>query len=181
MGNHRWMSQALRSTRSAGERILEIGAGRGELCRKLAAGGLVVDGLDRAPQPAVWPAGAVWHQADIREFDGYSRYHAVIANLVLHHLTDAELVQVGRRLSRGPRVVCICEPARRRRSQQLFSILGPVFGANFVTRHDARVSIAAGFLGDELPEILGLEKADWNVRSFEAPVGAYRMIAVRRA
>jgi hypothetical protein len=58
--------------------------------------------------------------------------------------------------------------------------VSPLFRANHVTRHDAHVSIAAGFRADELPRILGLEPSDWDCRCTTTVLGAYRLVAVRR-
>ena len=43
------------------------------------------------------------------------------------------------------------------------AFLAPLFRANRVTLHDAHVSIAAGFRGDELPRALGLDPAQYKV------------------
>jgi 2-polyprenyl-3-methyl-5-hydroxy-6-metoxy-1,4-benzoquinol methylase len=179
MGNHRWIVRTLRARLRPGERVLEIGAGGGELGRSLARAGIIADGLDRCPAPPDWPGHLVWHQQDLGTFAGYANYPAVVANLVLHHLPGPELADLGRRLRGGPRVLCACEPARRRASQHLFALLGPLFGAHAVTRHDARISIAAGFVGAELPQALGLAAAGWSLRCGQTALGSYRMIAVR--
>jgi hypothetical protein len=52
--------------------------------------------------------------------------------------------------------------------------------ASNVTKHDGSVSIDAGFRGDELPQLLGLEPATWTWTVAETWSGAYRMIAERR-
>jgi 2-polyprenyl-3-methyl-5-hydroxy-6-metoxy-1,4-benzoquinol methylase len=179
MGNHRWIIRSVQPRLRHQERLVEIGAGSGELCQKLAGRGIAAAGLDRWPGPAL-PSSLVWHQADLRTFTGYADYQAVVANLVLHHLSDTELCQLGRKLNGGPRIICACEPTRRRLSQRLFSALGPVLGANSVTRHDALVSIAAGFLGDELPTALGLDNATWSIRCTQTLLGGYRMLASKR-
>ena len=59
-------------------------------------------------------------------------------------------------------------------------MLSPLFGANHVTQHDAHVSIAAGFVGDELPRALGLEHRAWKFHCEATWLGGYRMIASRR-
>jgi hypothetical protein len=59
--------------------------------------------------------------------------------------------------------------------------VGPLLGASHVTLHDARVSIAAGFRGDELPRSLGLMDAAWEVTCATSALGSNRMLAVRRA
>jgi hypothetical protein len=53
--------------------------------------------------------------------------------------------------------------------------------AHQVTRHDGRVSIAAGFRHDELPRLLHLDPAVWTWRVQETLLGACRLVAKRRA
>jgi hypothetical protein len=60
------------------------------------------------------------------------------------------------------------------------SLLGPVFGANYVTQHDAKVSIGAGFVGNDLPRALTLDPAQWSWDCHVGGLGAYRMTAHRR-
>jgi hypothetical protein len=180
MGNFRWFERVLPPLVSGAERVLEIGAGTGELGRRLAESGVAADGLDLWPRPALWPADRAWHQADLRAFDGYGGYGATIANLVLHQFTDSDLAELGLRLRRHVRLILACEPARRRRWQLLCGALAPVCGANYVTRHDARVSISAGFRGQELPQALGLDPGQWHIRCAQSALGAYRMVAIRR-
>src|ERR1022692_819941 len=51
MGNHRWFARVLPGVLRADDRILEIGAGSGELCRLLTRRGMATDGLDQVPDP----------------------------------------------------------------------------------------------------------------------------------
>ena len=178
MGNFRWFARVLPGL--GGGQVLEIGAGTGELGLHLARRGIAIDGLDRQPRPASWPAARAWHHADLRSFGGYANYDTVIANLVLHHLTEAELAEFGRRLDGRVRLILASEPARRRRWEVIFGLLSPAFGASRVTRHDARASIGAGFLGAELPAALGLDGGRWIVRCAESAAGAYRLVAAMR-
>jgi hypothetical protein len=76
--------------------------------------------------------------------------------------------------------VIASEPKRSRISQRLFALTAPLWGAHPVTLHDARVSIEAGFLGDELPRALGLDDRRWKIRHEISAISTYRMIAVRR-
>lgn len=179
MGNERWFRREFRRLLLPRQRVLELGAGNGEMGAALFSAGFAIDGLDLLPRPAVWPAQTQWHRADLRAFGRYGEYSAVMANLVLHHLTAADLANLGMGLS-GARLIIASEPARLRRSQVLCAAMAPLIGANRVTRHDARVSIAAGFLRDELPSALGLASAKWRWECDTSPLGAYRMIAVRR-
>ena len=55
-----------------------------------------------------------------------------------------------------------------------------LLGTSYVTNHDARVSIEAGFINDELPELLGLDLKQWECNCEVGFLGQYRMIAVRK-
>ena len=180
MRNHRWLARTLLPLLRPGETALELGAGTGELGLRFAARQVPVDGLDLWPRPEGWPADRAWHSADLRLFPGYGNYAAIIGNLIFHQFSDEELAALGALLRRDARVILACEPSRRRMSQVYFRMLGPLLGANHVSMHDAHVSIAAGFLGDELPRALGLDSAEWVCRCTTTTLGAYRMIAIRR-
>jgi 2-polyprenyl-3-methyl-5-hydroxy-6-metoxy-1,4-benzoquinol methylase len=179
MGNHRWFASTLPPLLGPGELALELGAGTGELAAQLTARGVATDGLDRTPAPLSWPAARAWHQVDLRDFTGFNRYGAVVGNLIFHHLDDGELAQLGARLSHAGRVIVASEPTRSPRSQRLIALAGRALGASHITLHDAHVSIAAGFRGDELPRLLGLKPEAWAIDCRETFLGAYRMIAVR--
>jgi hypothetical protein len=180
MGNHRWLVRTLPTLLRPGETALELGAGTGELGLRFAARQVPVDGLDLCPRPAGWPVQRRWHQADLGQFDGYADYAAVLGNLIFHHFPDDELAALGARIRRHARIILACEPARRGSSQFFLRSLGPLFGASHVTLHDGRVSIAAGFLGEELPQALGLDESEWICRCTTSATGAYRMTAIRR-
>ncbi|HEX2853112.1 MAG TPA: methyltransferase domain-containing protein [Opitutaceae bacterium] len=183
MGNHRWLTRTIAPLLRPGERTLELGAGTGEFGQRMAAQGIAVDGLDLCPRPSSWAPGRAWHIGDLRTFEGYDRYPVVFGNLVFHHFNDTDLAVLGGTLRRcrDLRVIAACEPMRRRKSQTAFAAAGRLLGANPVTLHDAHVSIAAGFLDDELPRTLGLDPAVWDCRCRTTVLGAYRMVAVRRA
>ena len=181
MGNHRWFARVLPPLIRPGEQILELGAGTGQLAARLASRGLAIDSIDLCPRPTSWPAARVWHTGDLRAFDRYGDYAAVYGNLIFHHLSDDELAVLGATLRRSVRLILASEPTRSPRSQSLIAVAGRVFGASHVTLHDAHVSIAAGFRGDELPRLLGLDSSAWDIRSGTTWLGAYRMLACRRA
>jgi hypothetical protein len=181
VGNHRWIARKLPTLLRAPERVLEVGAGTGELGRQLAARSIAVDGLDLWPRPPHWPAARGWHVSDVRTFTRFADYAVIVGNLIFHQFTDGELYALGAKLRRTARVIVACEPARRRTSQALLRAFGPLLGANLVTRHDAHVSVAAGFRGDELPRILGLIGDDWSISCETTALGSYRMVALRHA
>ena len=180
MGNHRWFARALPPLLTPGEVALELGAGDGVLGLQLAARGVAIDGLDLWPRPAGWPNARTWHSGDLRAFQGYAAYPVVIGNLIFHQLSENELAELGSVLRQSARAIVACEPARHRFFQALLAVFGPILGAAAITRHDGRVSIAAGFQREELPQALGLEAEKWHIRCFSTAFGAYRMVATRR-
>jgi hypothetical protein len=180
MRNQAWFERELPPLLRASEAVLELGAGTGELGLRLNAGGITVDGLDLWPRPDRWPPGRAWHRADLRRFAGFDRYPVVIGNLIFHQFSDSELGELGTRLRRSARVIVACEPARRRLSQIMTAALAPILGINHVTRHDAQVSMTAGFCADELAHLLGLDDGAWRYTGRTTMLGANRMVAVRR-
>jgi hypothetical protein len=73
----------------------------------------------------------------------------VIANLFLHHFEDAALARLFGTVAAQARGFVACEP-RRNGFALLASRLVGVLGCNAVTRHDAVVSVEAGFKNHEL-------------------------------
>ncbi len=180
MGNHRWLARVWRAHVRPSDHTLELGAGTGEVALRFQRHGWRVDALDLCPAPDAWPAAAHWHRTDLRSFTRYDTYDVICGNLIFHQFAAGELGRLGARLQTRARLLFACEPARRREAQWLLRRLSPLAGLNHVTRHDARVSIAAGFLHDELPRLLGLDATQWAWRCSTTLLGAYRMIAWRR-
>jgi len=184
MGNQRWMGRSLRAHTTTEDRAIELGAGAGEFARWLRTRRRkpflppTICGLDIAPRPKRWPDGWNWIQRDLVSFDNYCDFNVVIANLTLHHFDAEVLATLGEKLRSGPRVILACEPARKQSHLWQARLLW-ICGVNHVTRHDAPVSVCAGFRGFELPKLLGLSGPDWNISVGETWRGAYRMIAVR--
>jgi SAM-dependent methyltransferase len=180
LGSHRWLERILPGLVRPGERVLELGAGTGELALRLGQRGLAVSGLDVWPRPSAWPAGSPWYQEDLRTFDGFDRYAVVFGNLIFHQFSAADLDALGQRIRAHARVIVACEPTRRRLSQVCYRTLGPAFGANHVSLHDAHVSIAAGFRGRELAQALGLVESEWTIRGEFTLLGLHHLVAIRR-
>jgi hypothetical protein len=181
MGNHAWFLRRVPALARDGERALEIGAGDGALALALGEAGVPTDALDRFPAPAAWPSATRWHQADLRAYAGRGGHALVVGNLILHHLDAGELQPLGARLDRHARVLVFNEPRRSFRSLALWAIGAPLGGAGRVTRHDGRVSIRAGFRGEELPRALGLSRERWAWWIETTCLGAYRLVATRRS
>jgi SAM-dependent methyltransferase len=180
MGNRRWFVRTLPRLLRPGERTLELGAGTGELAAELGRLGVGVDGVDFCPPPSHWRRGDGWHTGDLRAFPHFADYTAVYGNLIFHHFSDPELAELGLKLRGSVNLILASEPTRSTRSQRLMAVFGRALGASHVTLHDGHVSIAAGFIGDELPRLLGLEPAQWDISCSTTLLGAYRMIARRR-
>jgi len=100
----------------------------------------------------------------------------VIANLFLHHFEEARLKQLFNMISQSAGLFIAIEP-RRASWPLFFSRLLWVIGCNGVTRHDAVVSVRAGFTGKEL-SALWPDKINWQLR--EQNVGAFSHLFVAR-
>lgn len=179
MGNARWFERMLRLHYPTPLRALEIGAGDGDLAHQRAAH-TCVDGLDRAPRPAHFPALHRWHEVDARTFRDWQDYSVVLGNLVWHHFHDADLRHLGSAIAPHAQLILACEPHRSAWARGLFRLTARALRLSLVTRYDGIVSIAAGFRRDELPRLLGLDRRHWRCRVTLTARGAYRLVAERR-
>lgn len=180
MGNHRSLEAAAMRVFRPGARLLELGAGHGQLSARLRRSpklNVAVEALDLAPPPKDWPPDTPWHQADVTAFSDFHRFDGIVANLLLHQFSDGQLATMGKRMGEGPRAILAAEPTRRRRHLLQLQALG--FALGRVTRHDAAVSVRAGFCGEELPRLLGLDPDIWRWTCRESVFGQYLMLAER--
>ena len=92
-----------------------------------------------------------------------------IASLFLHHCEDDDLRKLLALAAHQTAVFLACEPRRATFTFCAASLLGFV-GCNSVTRHDARVSVRAGFAGGELS---ALWPAGEEWRLTERPAGLF--------
>jgi hypothetical protein len=144
-------------------RVAEIGAGDGAFALRLVQG-LHGDGeltlLDRQDiVPAAtlealarrgWRARAV--RADVFDWlrdDATPAFDVIVANLFLHHFEPRRLTVLLELVAARTRVFVACEP-RRSGAAMLGSRLLGLAGCNDVTRHDAVVSVRAGFRDREI-------------------------------
>ena len=184
MGNYRWISRRLKSINSM-QSILEPGAGDGSLAKYLRGKNPSIrkaayTGLDIVEIPADWPSGWNWIQKDLLDYSFSGNHQLVIANLILHHFKDHELMLIGGRMQASScEVLLLNEPVRRRLHLWQVS-LSRLLGVHRVTLHDARVSIHAGFRGKELAQLLGLKEKYWTIQSQDTFMGANRLICRRR-
>jgi len=101
----------------------------------------------------------------------------IVANLFLHHFDDPRLAELLQGIaSRASAFVCL-EP-RRSPTALLGSRLLGVIGCNDVTRHDAVVSVRAGFRDGEL-SALWPSVGGWCLAEGAAGMFNHRFVAVR--
>ena len=187
MGNAAAVAVALTALGPARSRtVLELGAGDGQfllsVARRLSPAwkGTAVLLLDQQPivPPELlaafselgWQAACVQAEALAwLEQPSGPRSGVIVANLFLHHLNEAQLRRLFCAARERADAVIALEPRRCRRGA-FFSRLLWLIGCNAVTRHDARVSIQAGFAGQELSQ-LWPDPGAWTLR--EQPSGSF--------
>lgn len=171
MGNFAWAERKLAPFVASETRLVELGAGEGNLLRRLAKSLPPTDltGLDLAPRPAHLPPSVTWKQGDL--FQGLAGDVAV-GVMIVHHFSDERLKDLGQLLQKF-RAICLCEPWRHPIARLWGRGLLPFVGS--VTKHDMMVSIDAGFVPGELPHLLGLD--DWCIRETIDWRGSYRLVA----
>lgn len=101
------------------------------------------------------------------------RFDCVFANLFLHHFTSGQLKYLFARLNCS--LFIACEPRR----SSLAAIAARsiwLLGCNKVTRHDAVVSVQAGFIGDELTQLW--RASGWELK--EKPAGLFSHLLIAR-
>ncbi len=185
MGHAAILSRAFRRNfdkapaRSEPLRLVELGAGDGtlllQLARRWSALGVTVEAtlLDRhnlvsaetrrAFAALNWSVETV--AADVvRWLEPPSpRVDVMLANLFLHHFQGEELRVLLHRAAARTSLFLACEPRRSPRALAACRLLR-LIGCNRVTRHDAAVSVRAGFVGRELsalwPAAPGWEKSE---------------------
>jgi hypothetical protein len=197
MGHCGIVTRALRSTCSGPRprRLVDLGAGDGKLllrvARRLSADwqGTSAVMLDRrnvvSPETHQAFADLGWRSAaleaealDWLEQPAAPDWDTMIANLFLHHFTEAQLAMLLRGAARSARVFIALEPRRSARSL-FFSRLFWVIGCNQVTRHDGPVSVRAGFAGSELSRLWPVSQG-WMLQERPAGCFSHLFIAERR-
>ena len=194
MGNARAMERVLRiAFRDPPNRLVELGAGDGHFLYQVADGlgeswrGTRAVLLDR--RPAVSPdtlqrfAGLVWRVETVTSdvFDWLRQpppqeHDVLVANLFLHHFSAPRLAELCNLAARRARMLVAIEP-RRSTWALVFSHLVGVIGCNRVTRHDAPVSVRAGFHGGELSQSWSGD-GEWSLE--ERAVGLFSHLFIAR-
>lgn len=101
----------------------------------------------------------------------------IMASLFLHHFDTPSLQSLLGLIAQQATQFCACEP--RRASLPLLACrLLPLIGANPVTRHDAEVSVRAGFRGSELSTLWPAQNG-WRLREHGAGPFSHVLFAER--
>jgi len=180
MGNWRWIARELRRFHQPGQTVVEGGAGEGDLGNFLVKAIPTLRkeqyiGLDLWGRPSEWPKNWGWEQADLLEYSPDKVPDIFIVNLLLHQFEDDPIQRLGERLADVP-VWIINEPQRTRWAIWQLALLKPL-GLHPVSWHDGRVSIRAGFRGDELANLLGAGRAGRHYKVSVDPRGGHRLIS----
>lgn len=165
MGNAGFIARALEGSIAQGASIADLGAGDGALmmriARKLGTRAARLSLVDRACPPSAQALARFsalgWDvtpcAADVFEWlAGAEYFDAITVNLFLHHLEGPRLRELLRLAAARTRLFVACEP-RRSRVALLASRALVFLGCGAVTRHDAVLSVKAGFQGRELSDI----------------------------
>lgn len=196
MGNARLMAGAVRGTASRAQprRIVDLGTGDGALLLRwvrcmpsLAPGSevLLVDRQDAVDAGVVAALSARGFRPRRVQADGLEWLRSqsveagtwVLTNLFLHHFTTESLRALFNELAWKADLFCACEPRRDRWSLFGSRMLG-LIGANGVTRHDAVVSVRAGFRGRELSALWPTDSG-WRLREHRAGMFSHLFLAQR--
>jgi hypothetical protein len=209
MGTSGLIAKTLQRTRviacrSATVRILEIGAGDGDLLLNVArrAHGqwpkvelTLLDRLDLIGEGTVkayagfgWTARSLaidvmdWAAGEPakapRSDDAY-RWDIIVANLFLHHFDNAGLSLLLSAIE--ARAICfVAYEPRRSWVANAGSHLVGIIGANSVTRTDAVLSVAAGFRGTEISALWPGQPSEWTLNEDAAGLFSHCFLAERR-
>lgn len=178
-----------------GGQIVELGAGDGTLllsvAQQLAARWpamkvvlvdqqSLVDAETRAGFHALrWKmetvqAGAVnWLRSE--SSDGNQ---VILANLFLHHFSDQRLSELLHHAAGKTKLFVACEPRRTLLPLTVSRLLGMI-GCNSVTRHDAVISVRAGFNGNELSAVWPND-GSWHLSERATGLFSHVFVATRK-
>lgn len=201
MGNARVLAKALAAAAPAAPaRIIDLGAGDGALSLGLARRltrrwpAMRLTLVDRAPaveratlaaiRATGWQAESV--AADAFDWCGAAGDDtsaaggdAFVANLFLHHFEAPALQRLFGLLAPRAAIFAAAEPRRNLLALTGSRLLG-LIGCNAVTRHDAVVSVRAGFAGKEI-SALWPETGGWRLGERPFGLASHLFVAARGA
>jgi hypothetical protein len=192
MGNASILRRALEGAIAADTpRIAELGAGDGTLLlcalppRMTGAEIIFVDRQPVVSAPTIAHFAERGHNASVAAADVFdwlsqenSSFDVIVCNLFLHHFEDSRLRELFALAARRTTALIACEPRRARIPLAGSRMLG-LIGCNDVTRHDAHLSVRAGFAGDELRR-LWPPGDEWKLEERMARVFSHFFSAVKR-
>jgi hypothetical protein len=195
MGHVGLLARTLRQRLSAQPpgRLLEIGAGDGELFLRLARHwvppwspprALLLDRQKIVSAETLSAAARLGWQVDAvvaDVFDDLPRngpVAVILANLFLHHFEDESLARLLLKMSLQTDLFIALEP-RRVSQPWICGLLLRLIGCNAVTRHDGVVSVRAGFTGGEL-SALWPDPGQWKLTERRAGLFSHLFVAQRR-
>ena len=156
----RFLDRAVIGAGATRLRILDVGAGGGDMLRRIAAWGrsrgieLDLTGLDISPWAEVHAQAegtpARWITGDLFDLPDHERFDIIVCSLFAHHLDDAALVRFLRWLDARSRVGWMISDIHRH-----WIAWAGVWALVRVARmdpmviHDSTVSVARGFVRDD--------------------------------
>ncbi|MGH8606761.1 MAG: hypothetical protein ACREX9_04900 [Gammaproteobacteria bacterium] len=176
--------------------IVELGSGDGtfllRLARKRAAcwPGVKITLLDRqllvSPKTVQGFVSLGWKTEVITSdvFDWLAqpvneRIDLLLANLFIHHFSEERLSRLLQGIEARTGSFLACEPRRASLALIGSHLLG-LIGCNAVTRHDAVLSVHAGFRAEEL-SALWPRREDWILREWRAGLFSHCFLAAKAA
>ena len=182
---HRWLGntaailRALRRDPLPVRRVLDVGCGRGGLLVEIRRRtGAEIVGVDlRAPRPPV-PTVPILRADAVRE--PLPESDVAVAVCLVHHLGEAELIELIRNVGRSCRRFVILDLVRHRLPLALFRLFVAPFLYR-VTAWDGRVSIRRAYTPSELNLLVrrALSGSRAQFRHSVAPLYARQMVDIR--
>jgi hypothetical protein len=188
MRHPHFMTWVLSRYLNSSSRLTEIGAGDGkfliDVAQRLAKKhpNVEVTLLDRQASVSTnileeferlgWKTQSV--VSDVFDWD-FADGEVIVANLFLHHFEEVWLAQLLQKISMRAKLFVAVEPRRARWPWFCSHLLGAI-GCNAVTRHDAVVSVRAGFSGNEI-SALWPDKEAWQLTERSAGLFSHLFIA----
>ena len=180
-------------------RILELGAGDGSLALRVAGSlatswpvaeltlldrqALIAESTGIAFALLGWTLRPLtvdvleWARAPAqRQLPG--RWDVTWANLFLHHFREDALRELLSATADRCDVFVACEP-RRSAPALIGSRLLPALGVSADTRHDAVISVHAGFRDDELSRMWPTDRGGWRLEERPAGLFSHLFVAAR--
>lgn len=176
-------------------RVVELGAGDGtlilQLARKWSALGVIAAATLVDRQTVISPETrkeieALGWSVEVVECDVFVwlkqsplAADLVLSNLFLHHFEEDKLSVLLFSVAAITKCFIACEPRRARLALYASRLLG-VIGCNAITRHDAVISVRAGFIQNELTALWPTQP-DWQFAENPAGLFSHCFVAKKHA